>query len=116
MRGERASAPIAGEVAEPQLRAEASGEVLLLALIDQGARDVGPVVEARIDALDAIEGVDVVVLDVDHEEPGADPLDDAIVDVTHADVEPGNAALGSEVNLDLVVAPVGFVIGLVPVE
>ena len=81
------------EVADLYLGAEPARDVLQLPLIDQRARDVGPVVEPRVDVLDAADGVDVVVVQVDRDEGGADPLDDAVVEVAQADVEAAHATL-----------------------
>ena len=102
------------EVAEPQFRAEPAAKALPRPPIDQRARDVGSVVEARIDVLDAIERVDMVVLDVDHEEAGTDPLNRTVFEVAPAHVETRYAALRGEIDLDRIVrvVPVGFVIVL----
>ena len=97
------------EVPDLHLGAESSGDVLALPLIDQGPRDVGAVVEPRVDIVDAPYGVHVVVRHVDGGEGGAHALNELVVQVAQADVETADATLRGEVDSDVLRLPRLFV-------
>ena len=94
------------EVANLRPRAEPPGQALRLALLHVGAHNVGPVVEPRADVLHAVLDLQLVVVPVDDVQADAHLVDDGVVQVAHAYIEPPDAAPRVEVDLDFLLIAV----------
>ena len=102
------------EVAHLRPGAEASGEPLGLLLVELRPHDVGAVVEARADVLEPVLHLELVVAPVDDVHRHAQPVDEAVAQVPHAEVEAAHLAPRGEVDLEALLLALVRVV-LVPV-
>ena len=103
------------EVAYLRPGAEASGEPLGLPLVELRPHDVGAVVEARADVLEAVLHLELVVAPVDDVHRHAQPFDEAVAQVPQAEVDAAYLAPRGEVDLEAPLLALVLVITLVPV-